>query len=146
MDRHYTYDEIKNAVFSQSPMPVDMMDHLCACDECMEIFLTVSGKMPLRPSGSAVAGILEKAAVRKQRLKDMMYNLRVIFAVSAAMIMLFTVPLPTDTDVDIIKINSEKINYMSERKEEFRQDVTDNIDRFIEYYTKGNIKNDKTEE
>ncbi len=146
MDRHYTYDEIKKAVFSKDPMPEEMLEHFAVCEECMEIFLNISLEMPVTPPMTAVVNILERAAMKRQKIKDMMFNMRVVFGVMAAIMMLFSIPLTPKENVDIIRHNREKMASMAEKKEEFRQDVSENIENFIEFYKKGNINNNDTPE
>ncbi len=146
MDRHYTYEEIRKSVFSKNPMNDEILEHILNCEDCLKIFLSISQDIPAEPSRAGKMNILEKIALKRMKVREISYNLRVVFGVAAAMVMLFMMPLSPKEETDIIKKNYEQVSNISEIKEEFRQDFRDNFDKFMEYYTKGHENNDTTKE
>lgn len=145
MDKHYTDRQIRDAVFSPYPVDDEMLGHILSCRECGEKFTEISQQLSVSAPPQCVADTIKRVSMRKRRINDMAYNLRVVFAVSVAMFMLFAIPVTPERGFDIVRHNHEKISSMTEKKEEFREDVSESFEKFIEFYTKGNTDNDTTE-
>jgi len=146
MDKHYTYEEIKKLINSPTPIPDEIIEHIAVCEKCSEVFFSTAEEMPVSPIKNVGVNIMERAAIKKQQMKDMMYNARVVFGVIVAVLMLFQTPLPNPhAETDIIEKNRQQMTSMEEFKEEFIKDIQESFDRFTENYMKGST-NDKTEE
>lgn len=150
MDKHYTYEEIKKLINSSTPIPDEIIEHIAVCEKCSEAFFSATEEMPVSPIRNVSVNIMERAAIKKQQMKDMMFNARVVFGVIVAVLMLFQTPLPNPhAETDIIEKNRQQMTSMEEFKEEFKEefikDIQESFDRFTENYMKGST-NDKTEE
>ncbi|MBR6800460.1 MAG: hypothetical protein IKM61_01750 [Eubacteriaceae bacterium] len=145
MDRHYTYEEVKKAVFSNAEMNEEMLEHLCVCEECMNKFVSASQKHPVRASVNSAVNVVERVAIKKQERREMTYNMRVVFGVIVAVLMVLNAPMPSETKQDVIRKNYEEVTTASRIKEELREDLEEGFDKFMEFYTKGIRNNDKTE-
>lgn len=145
MNRHYTYDEIKKAVHDIHPMTDDMTSHLCECEECMNKFMSLVTESDAVAVRNVSVNVIERVCIRNKAVSDMMYNLRVVFGVFIAIMMLFAVPMPTEAKVDKYKKDYDRIVYVAEKKEEFMDDFFEGLKDFTDFYTKGQNDNDKTE-
>ncbi len=147
MDRHYTYEELKTMIHSPQPIRDEVLEHIAVCEKCMEKFIAISQEVPVTPARNSAINIMENLTIRKYRMKEMMFNARVVFGVMAAIIMLFRTPLPNpQAQTDIITRNRQQMIQIEEKKEKFSEEIQENFNTFFENFTKGPTDNDKTEE